>query len=82
MFTNRITGYLEQAERAQRAQQTRPGFVAIPGHMPGRALPFASAQDLYRYAYECAKAELLNQLVTLLRSRWDLMHVIGDDLSV
>lgn len=82
MFTNRISGYFEQAEQTPRTHMPKTGFVALPAHLMGRPQPFSSAQDIYRYAYECAKAELLNQLVALLRSRWDLMHVTGSDLSV
>lgn len=74
MFTNRISGYFEMAEQSRHVPKA--AFVAVPMHMAGCSRPFAAgAHDLYRLAYETAKAELHNRLVALLRSRWDLIHL-------
>jgi len=80
MFTNRISGHFEQHQQVER-RTPQPGFVAIPAHLAGRPQPFHSCQDIYRYAYECARAEMHERLVALLRSRWDLIHVLGEDAS-
>jgi hypothetical protein len=80
MFTNRISGFFEQMEQSKRMANSA-SFVTVPGQLIGRSQPFASSQDIYRYAYECAKAELHNRLVALLRSRWDLTHLTRNDQS-
>lgn len=74
MLTNRISGYFESLQR-ERRKMPRPGFIAVPAQLVGCPRPFAAPADLYRLAYESAKAELQNQLLALLRSRWELIHL-------
>lgn len=85
MFTNRIARYYSEdadsalaTEQPTKVSEPKPpkvpsGFIALPGSMIGpQPMDLLSLQQqLYKAAYEAAKAAAREKLLELLRSRWN-----------